>query len=283
MNYSKENVDIHRPSPLTNKEILSEIQKVLSGNIDQDISDQVYSDFVTECEQYIFSSMLNNLQGNNAFPRKDIMIGCTQFIDNLYMQGHVQVLKDDYKYHERLENALIFDDYTKLQKCIPLVIAMPFPSKGDIHQDMNEILNTCLEKKIPVHIDGAWITCSKNINFNFDHPAIESFGISLSKGLGLGWNRVGIRWHRNKDVNDSISIMNDFRMNLRAVVKIGLHFIRHFPVDYLWNKHKHHNEKVCKDFSFTPTNSIHLVFGPHGELYGISKLINILEEQDANK
>jgi hypothetical protein len=275
--YSIDNVEIHRPSPLADKEILAEIQKVLSGNIDQDISDQVYVDFLKECEQYIFSSKLNNLSGYESFKRKDIMIGCTQFIDNLYMQGPVQTITGDYKYHERLGKTPV--EVSKLKSYVPLIISMPFPSTGDKLPNMEELLDMCAECHIPVHIDGAWITCSKDIDFNFDHPAIQSFGISLSKGLGLGWNRVGIRWHRNPEVKDSISIMNDFRMNLRAVVKIGLHFIRRFPVDYLWNKHRNRNEKICKDFCFTPTNSIHLVIGKHGELYGISKLINALDEE----
>jgi hypothetical protein len=283
MDFNLNNLETDRPSPLTDTRILNEIQKILAGKIDKDITDQVYDDFKDECEEYIFSSDLNILKGNKAFRRKDIIIGCTQFIDNLYMQGHVQVLKDDYKYHERLEKAFIFDHYTKLQRTIPLIISLPFPSRGDIHPDMDDILNHCWENHIPVHVDGAWVTCSKNINFDFNHPAIHSFGISLSKGLGLGWNRVGLRWHRNLDVKDSISIMNDFRMNLRVVVKIGLHFIRHFPTDYLWTKHGHRNEKTCNTFNLTPSNSIHIAHMSDGKTVGISKLINALEEQDARK
>ena len=67
-----------------------------------------------------------------------------------------------------------------------------------------------------IHIDGAWVTCCQDITFNFNHPAIKSFAISLSKGLALGWNRIGIRYSRTHQT-DSIGLMNDFNMNCRSL------------------------------------------------------------------
>ena len=277
MKYTKDQLEIHQPKPLTDKRMIKEIDNVINGGLDSDISDEVYNNFIKETEQYIFSSRLNDLRGYDAFPRKDIIVGCTQFIDNLYMQGSVQTLPGDYKYHERLGNTSV--EFAKLKSGVPLILAMPFPSIGDKLPNMETILNHCLNENIPVHIDGAWITCNKNVFFDFNHPAIESFGISLSKGLGLGWNRVGVRWHRNVDVKDSISLMNDFRMNLRAVVKIGLHFIRTFPIDYVWNEHGERHSKICKDFNLRQTNSIHLAMSDQGPV-GIGKLINYLENHE---
>ena len=271
-------LEIHQPKPLYDKRIQEEIKKVMSGQIDSDISDAVYIDFLLEAENYIFSSTLNQLTGHKAFPRKDIIIGCTQFIDNLYMQGPVQVLKHDYKYHERLKNKHIIDHYTHMLFDVPLILSTPFPSTGDVHNDIDGILKTAFDRNCPVHIDGAWITCSQNINFDFNHPAIHSFGISLSKGLGLGWNRVGIRWHRDASIKDSISIMNDFNMNLRAVVKIGLHFVRHFPVDYAWNAHNDNYKRICKELNLQPTNSIHLAMD-NGQPVGVGKLLSELENE----
>jgi len=274
---NKKLLEIDQPKPLYDNRIQEEIRRVMSGDISPDISDAVYMDFLLEAEDYIFSSELNELSGNTAFPRKDIIIGCTQFIDNLYMQGSVQTLPGDYKYHERLGNTPV--EFANLKPGVPLIIAMPFPSIGDKLPYMETVLNHCLDQNIPVHIDGAWVTCNKNVFFDFDHPAIHSFGISLSKGLGLGWNRVGIRWHRDPEVKDSISIMNDFKMNLRAVVKIGLHFVRHFPVDYAWNAHSENYDRICKELNLQPTNSIHLAMRD-GEPVGVGKLLSELENED---
>lgn len=275
--YSPKFLQVERPKPLSDRHIESEIQKILHGNWDHDITDQVYTDFKQECEEWIFSSKLNNLKGIDTFIRKDVIIGCTQFIDNLYMQGPVQVLRGDYRYHERLGLAYV-KDVGSLIPDIPLIIAMPFPSIGAPHQDMEEILHECKIKNIAVHIDGAWISCCRDVTFDFNHDVIRSVGISLSKGLGLGWNRIGLRWTKDSKT-DSITIMNDFNMNCRVLSKIGLHFIRKFPTDYLWNTYGELNAQVCKDFGLTPTHSIYLAL-KNGEPVGIAPLIRHLAEHE---
>jgi hypothetical protein len=275
--YSAEWLQVERPKPLSNAVIESEIQSILHGNWDDDISDRIYTDFKSECEEWIFSSKLNTLTGIDTFTRKDIIIGCTQFIDNLYMQGPIQVLRNEYRYHERLGLAYV-KDVGSLIPDIPLIIAMPFPSIGAPHQDMEEILHECKIKNIAVHIDGAWISCCRDITFDFNHVAIRSVGISLSKGLGLGWNRVGLRWTKETKT-DAITIMNDFNMNCRVLAKIGLHFIRKFPTDYLWTMYGKLNAQVCNDFNLTPTRSIYLAL-KDGHPVGIAPLIRHLVEHE---
>lgn len=272
--YSADYLEIDRPSPLSDNKLEQLIQDVLSGNLDKDITDSVYDNFKKEVSDWIASSKLNKLSGFDKFNRLDIINGCTQFIDNLYMQGPVQTIRNDYKYHERLGLGYI-KDVGSLIPDIPLIIAMPFPQIGAPHFDMEEILDEAITKRISVHIDGAWISCCRGIHFNFDHPAVQSVGISLSKGLGLGWNRIGLRWTRNFK-QDSVTIMNDFRMNNRALAMIGLHFIREIKPDYLWETHGDKYYKVCKDFNLTPTNSIYLAL-QNNRPVGISPLIRYLE------
>jgi hypothetical protein len=272
--YSEEWLETERPQPLSDNKIESLISDVLSGKLDKDISDTVYDNFKQEVEQWILSSPFNSLSGLETFNRKDIINGCTQFIDNLYMQGPVQVITGDYRYHERLGLAYV-KDVGSLIPDIPLIVAMPFPSIGAPHPDMTEILNECKVKNIAVHIDGAWITCCRDVTFDFNHEVIRSVGVSLSKGLGLGWNRIGLRWTKDS-VADSISVMNDFNMNNRALAMIGLHFIRNLPADYLWFTHGEQYYKVCRDFNLLPTKSIYLALR-NGQPVGVSSLIRYLE------
>jgi hypothetical protein len=251
------------------------IQDVLSGKLDKDISNNVYSNFKTEVNNYINSTKLNSIKGLDSFNHIDIINGCTQYIDNLYMCGPVQVLEGDYRYHSRLGLATVLT-LGKLRHNTPLIIAMPFPRIGAIHDNMSELLTECSNKNIPVHIDGAWLTCCRDIEFDFNHNSIQSVGISLSKGLGLGWNRVGLRYTR-KHNPDSVTIMNDFNMNLRAPAMIGLHFVRNLPADYLWNKYSDSYYKICRDFNLTPTKSIYLALRDN-EPVGLSPLIRYLHE-----
>ena len=101
-------------------------------------------------------------------------------------------------------------------------------------------------------------------------------GISLSKGFGLGSNRVGLRYTR-ESITDSITIMNDFNMNLRAPAMIGLHFVRNLPTDYLWNKYGDSYYKICRDFNLTSTNSIYLALRDNQPV-GLSPLIRHIHE-----
>jgi len=275
--YSIDYLQVERPSPLSDLKIEKSIQDVLSGKMDRDITDQVYTNFKHEMTDWLLNSQLNQLTGFDDFNRVDIINGCTQFIDNLYMQCQPQVLVGDYRYHDRLGNWGTRPGL--LQEGIPLIIALPFPSTGAVHNQMTEILDEAQDKGISVHVDGAWLTCCRGINFDVSHPAIESVGISLSKGLGLGWNRIGLRWTRQSKA-DSVTIMNDFNMNLRAPAMIGLHFIRNFPSDYLWNKHGANYYKVCTDFALTPTQSIYLALRD-GQPVGVSPLLRYLENETA--
>jgi hypothetical protein len=274
--YSADYLQVERPSPLSDNVIEQLIQDVLSGKLDKDITDKVYTDFKSETTNWIINSKLNHLVGLDGFNRIDIINGCTQFIDNIYMQGPVQVLRNDYRYHERLGLAYV-KDVGSLIPDIPLIVAMPFPSIGAPHQDMEEILHECKIKNIAVHIDGAWISCCRDITFDFSNDVIRSVGISLSKGLGLGWNRIGLRWTRQTKP-DSVTIMNDFHMNNRALAMIGLYFIRNLPSDYLWNTYGNIYYKVCKDFNLTPTNSIYLALR-NNQPVGVSPLIRYVAEQ----
>jgi hypothetical protein len=126
-------------------------------------------------------------------------------------------------------------------------------------------------------VDGAWLTCCRGIDFDLSHPSIKSVAVSLSKGLGLGWNRIGLRWTRQPGA-DSVTIMNDFNMNLRAPAMIGLHFLRNLSPDYLWNKYGEVYYKICKDFDLTPTNSIYLALR-NNQPVGLSPLIRYVAEQ----
>lgn len=276
--YSEIYLEIDKPKPLTDKKIEQLIEDVLNGNIEKDVSDQLYIDFQNNFKNWLARSKLNDLKGLDSFIRSDICIGCTQFIDTIYMQGSVQTIKGDYRYHLRLNPDMSYSIPGYLKPNIPLIIALPFPSLGSEHPNLEEILDECQRKNIQVHIDAAWITCSRFINFNFNHPAVVSVAISLSKGLGLGWNRTAIRWTKS-NVPDAITIMNDFHMINRIPIMVSNHFLKNLDPDHLWNTHKERYNKICKDFNLVPTKSIHLAL-KNDQPVGVSSLIRYLENAD---
>jgi hypothetical protein len=271
--YTEEFLETDRPQPLTAALFETLEKQVLTGKMDFCVDDSIYEEFIDMTEQHVLGSKLNSVKGLDNFAHKDIIIGCTQFIDNIYMQGPVQTLHDDYRYHQRLGKSMQVRADGLISN-VALIIAMPFPQTGAPHGSMGTILQQCLKKNISVHIDGAWITCSRNIDFDLDHPAIKSVGISLSKGLGLGWNRIGVRW-RKDDHDDSISIMNRFHMCNKTLVKVGRHYLQNIQPDYLWNTYGDRYRKVCRDFGLEETDSIHIAMRDARPV-GVSPLLRYL-------
>lgn len=273
--YDKQFLEVDRPQPLSDLKTETLIKEVLNGKINKDISDDLFTNFIENITTYITDSDINQIVGLEEFPNKDIILGCTHFIDNLYMQSPCQTLLNDYKYHERLQLGQI-NEIGNLAKNVPLILSLPFPATGGIHPKIDDILSESLKKNIDVHIDGAWLLAAKNIDFDFAHPTIKSVGVSLSKGLSLGWNRIGIRFKKIKH-NDSISIMNKYNMTNKSLIIIGLHYLKNLTRDYFWKKYGNTYYKICTDFDLTPTDSIHIALKDNNPV-GLSPLIRFIHE-----
>lgn len=245
-------------------------------------TDDIFDSFKGLFTDYITSSKLNSITGLDKSLRNDVIIGCTQYIDDLHIRyPDIQVLEHEYNYHIRLKPNLVPSTVDTLRPNIPLIISIPFSYYGGMHPAMSTILDRCTELNIPVHLDGAWITASKNIHIDFMHPAVVSLGISLSKGLGLsGWNRIGVRY--TKDVTeDSISVMNDHLQIPSVPVLVGSYFIKNVSIDYLWNKHGENHYKICRDFQVNPTDTIHMATKDN-KILGICNLLRYLEYHPDN-
>lgn len=255
--YTEQWLQYDRPQPMYDKSINNFYESFYQNNpIHTNNLDQIFKDtFIS----WLDNHKLNKFTGYDKFKHIDIINGCTQYIDDLYQRvgtNNLMVFTNDYKYHWRLNPSIKYTTIQSLSQGKELIISMPFPFYGDVHPKMEDILDRCLSLNIPVHIDGAWISCIRDIEFDFDHPAIQTVGVSLSKG-GLGGNRIGIRMARERP-NGAVTIMNDFNMNSQALVSMGIEFINTFGPEYFWNKYNDKYYQVCKDFNLTPTKAIHI-------------------------
>ncbi len=273
--YTKEWLQTDRPQPMYSNKINEFYDNFYKENpVHTADLDSIFKEtFVNWLKNHQYSKF----KGVDVFKRLDIINGCTQYIDDLYQRcGSLQTFENDYKYHYRLNPNITYTTIDTLDPNKELLISMPFPYYGDVHPEMTEILNTCYKLKIPVHIDGAWISCIRDIEFDFDHPAIQTFGISLSKG-GLGGNRIGVRFARNTPLG-AVTIMNDFNMNSQALVSMGIKFMETFGPEYFWKTYNEEYKKVITDFQLLPTKSIHLAKTAAGKPVGIRPWLRFLKK-----
>jgi hypothetical protein len=233
--------------------------------------------FKISFDAWLSNHTLSTWRGLAAFPRRDIINGCTQFIDDIYQRAGKDVVtfEDDYKYHWRLNQEIEYATADSIKHGQELIIAMPFPFYGDVHPDMDQILDTALAEGVPVHIDGAWISCIRDMDFDFDHSAIHTVGISLSKG-GMGGNRIGVRYAR-KTPEGAVTIMNDFNMNSQAPVSMGMKFMAELGPEYFWKEYADEYRQVCSDFDLQPTKAIHLA-KKDGRPVGVRSLLRCLKK-----
>ena len=264
-----------RKSMINNAEVEAHIKK-FSFEEYKDIS---IGDTKTVFAEAILGNPSNNIKGYDKFEHKELIIGVTQFIDNLIMKyglKGLQIFEHDYTYYQRLDPDIKFAKIGQLTAEVPLIMSMPFAGHCDVHKNMQDILDECYEKNIDVHLDCAWLTCAENISFDFSHPNIKSFASSLSKAYSLDWNRIGIRWTKQKDDTDAITIYNNFKLYNDSLCKIGYHMVNKFPINYYWQTYRELYHYGCRQTYTFPTKIIWLTKGLDGELFGMSKLLEHL-------
>ena len=274
--YTRDWLQVDRPQPMYDNAINQLYESVFHKNLTN--QHDIINDFKDTFIEFLDGHTMSNIRGYTIFGRRDVCIGCTQFIYDLYQRvgcDRLMIFENEYKYHWRLNQDIRYTTLETLESNKELLISMPFPAYGDVHPNMYQILDTCAQQGIPVHIDGAWITCSRGIDFDFDHPAISTFAISLSKG-GLGNDRVALRFARSRP-EGSITIMNDFNMVCQSLMHVGMSFMKQLGPEYFWRKYQYEYYKVCQDFDLIPTKAIHLAKTKDGHPVGIRSLLRCLK------
>ena len=264
---------------------LSDLDKTLSMANDQHIEalkknwyrdPQVaiqHNDFIDKASKWFLSTNNNTLIGTDKFPCIDIIMGCTHFIESFCskQKWNIQVLEKEYSYY-----ALMGIKHTKLGNLkpeTPLIVSLPNYYYGN-RPDWSDVLLECEQKGIDIHIDCAWLTAAKDIQINFDHPNIKSFAMSMSK-YNLGWNRIGLRWSRQRTM-DSCTLISSQKKYNELTTSCGAYMMDRIPRDYGWTKYKDAVEKICAKLGLEQTTYFYLVKDNEGNLYSIGRILGTL-------
>jgi hypothetical protein len=217
--------------------------------------------FLEEIDRWINEHTRVRYQGLDTFGRRDVIHGTTHQLDELHQlyEKRITVMRGEYKYHRRLTDFMVaqIEHYSQLQTGDVFVVSYPSCITTGIHPDFDKLLDHCAVHAIPVHIDGAWFGQCRNFNLDVTHPAIKSVSVSLSKALGMGSQRIGIRYTKEKTVGP-ISIMNDFNYCNVSDMWLGVNAMQHFGTDYWWSNYEDLYTKVCQDFKLEESDSIHV-------------------------
>jgi len=213
--------------------------------------------FLPNAIKWFQSSKLIDIQGWDKMTHADLMFGCTHFIENFCLKNkwNIQVLPTEYPYYQAM--GITPTEPGQLKPNVPLIISLPNHFYADIVDGWEELLKECEQKNIMIDIDGAYMISAKDICIDLEHPNINSIGMSLTK-FGFGWNRIGVRWTKNRTV-DSIQIFNFKNKMSGNVISCGQHIIDNIDRDHGWNTHADVYSDYVAKRDVLSTKVIHIV------------------------
>ena len=233
----------------------SQTQKIVSND-----------NFIQMADAWFKSSKLVTMHNWDQFPCIDTIMGNTHFIESFIMKhgwDNFQVLPEDYGYYAMMGK--FGTEPGNLTPNIPLIVSLPNWKYADIRPDWSDVLKECEEKNIDIHIDFAWATTARDIEFDVGHPCIKSFAMSMSK-YNMQWNRVGLRWSKQRTM-DSITMFNHYYGDVNSgIMSCGAYMINNLPRDYIWNTHGKQYDDLCAKHNLIKTKMLHVVKIP-GEEY----------------
>lgn len=210
-------------------------------------------------DEWFRSTKLNTLHGWERMPYVDITMGCAHYIESFIIGQHgldnFQILTDEYAYYSFLGKW--GTPAGQLEKNKPLIITLPHYKWGGLRPEWDDVLAECESKNIEIHIDMAWLTMSRDIEIDLDHPAIRSIGVGLSK-MDCQWNRVGLRYTKQRQM-DSITIFNKFYIHAvnENIYSGGAYIANNIDRDYWWNNYQLKNNEIANEYNLQQTKLIH--------------------------
>ena len=234
-----------------------------------------HDDFVDKASTWFRSTKINDLHGWDKFPCIDVIMGCTHFIESNASKHkwNIQILQKEYAYYTVMGKQ--HTEVGKLEPGKPLIVSLPNYYYGD-RPDWKQVLKECEEKDIDIHIDCAWLPAARGFKFNFDHPNIKSFAMSMSK-YNFTWNRIGLRWSRQRTM-DSCSLISAQKKYNELTTACGAFMMDNIPRDYGWEKYGDLGKKICKKLDLTQTMFCYVVKDKDNKLYSIGNILGKIKQ-----
>lgn len=220
-------------------------------------------EYLEKIHIWIHSTKLNKITGLERFSQQDLTVGTTQAFDEFYLrhsQRRLRFFRGEYAYHRRVGRTWRFLEDEALHADDAIIISWPFCSTGKKHEGMNAILDEALKLKLPVLIDSAYFGTCHGLDFDYRHPAIELVCFSLTKGLGLGDMRSGVRYSNYQD-DFPIRQQNLFNHTILTDAKIGLYMMENFSPDFIALKYREAQASACLEAGIQSTPCMHLALG----------------------
>ena len=222
---------------------------------------EVKEEYLRKIHAWIHSTKLNQVKGLKRFAHRDMIQGTTQAFDEAYYRyskRRLRMLRGEYAYHRRIVKDFAFIDdengnYIPLEENDWVITSYPFCGNGSVPPYFDMIQQDCLDKNVPLLLDCAWFGTCEEIIIDVNHPSITEVCFSLTKGIGLGNIRSGIRYSNYED-NLPIRQQNNYNHLPLGAAQIGIWQMEKFGPDFIPDKYFDMQNHICDIHGLKRTN-----------------------------
>ncbi len=258
--------ELHKAGrPIPDSEIYEFIQKSVKDSSNYLYERELHPLFLEKFKIWIQNSTNNTIIGLDEFKELTYVHGTSQSFDNFYFAHNgkrLVTLKGDFLYHElSVKRKILHHHYEKnlLESGDFMIISVPFSDSGNEPNNLEEILNECEEKNIPVWIDAAYMVMAGDITLDLRYECIQGISFSLTKGFyGCERLRIGVRMKRVYE-DDGIDVANSMSMVSAVGCYVGYEIMNKYSADYIYNTYRKRQELLCEELDLVPSKSV--IFG----------------------
>ena len=240
------------------------------NNIIEDLSwqnknpDDIRKEFLNTYMEWMPST--HKLIGIEKYTHACFTQGTTESFAQFYIRykthRRLRLKKGEYFYHQMMQKmwynqddghylgSFCWLDEDEIKRGDLLLISVPFSDTGTVPFDLEDILNSCDEHKVPVMLDLAYINLAVNQEINLEHPCIEYVVSSLSKVFPVEHHRIGIRLQR-KMFEDQLYVINENNYNYINLMSahLGAKMMKEFSANYIYDKYRDAQDYYCKNYN----------------------------------
>ena len=219
--------------------------------------------FIQQYITWLNESTLFKIRGLKDFKHTYITLGNTQAIDDFYRlsNGRVYTFPGEYPYHKAFkENRRIKLTDMPINRPGPYikngsVLSYPFAATGNKPDKFEERMTFLDNTNVMLDLAYFGIYYSPAVLDLTKYPQVHSVAFSLSKIFCTGYMRVGIVMSK-EEWDTPLKMANDWGYLPKLNMRIHSGLMKQFGPDYVYEKYRKKQLKLCKELDLTPSDTI---------------------------
>ena len=230
-----------------------------------DNAEEIKRTYLSTYKTWMFSSF-RNIKGFEDFSEACFTNGTTHTFSHFYIRykdKRFRIFKGEYFFHQMMKGLYFQNQFAWLDEDVlrpgdAVIISVPFSETGNVPDSLESILQQCDELEIPVLLDMAYLNLAVDLEIDLTHTCIKYISSSLSKVFPVDVHRIGIRLQRQKD-EDQVYVINEYHYNYINILSayLGLHLMSSYSSNYLFNKYRESQLKLCEKLNLTPSSCVY--------------------------